>query len=186
MDDIDYIVGNYIFENNSQAQQALREQRTIDTIKEKTNFDNPTVCIELYQRLVAKKTFKTQIGYQFLFELRDFILTEFNINEINLYRIPVITPNQTEKKVKRQISEELEEKIVCLRQTQTRLILALCILGSVIIAMFIICATNKNVGYINTENKILDKYSSWESSLEEREAIIAEKEAELQINLENK
>jgi hypothetical protein len=42
---------------------------------------------------------------------------------------------------------------------------------------------NPNVGYINTENKILNRYASWEEELTEREERIREREAELGIPL---
>jgi len=54
----------------------------------------------------------------------------------------------------------------------------------IIVGMFIIAAVNPNVGYINTENKILNKYSAWQEDLERREAAVKEKEEQLDMNSE--
>lgn len=51
-----------------------------------------------------------------------------------------------------------------------------------VVAMFVIAAVNPNTGYINTENKILNKYATWQEELEEREQAVKEKEEELNIH----
>lgn len=56
------------------------------------------------------------------------------------------------------------------------------VFGAVIIGMFAITYFSGNsVNIINYENEIIDKYESWENDLEQREAAIQEREAELGI-----
>ena len=50
-----------------------------------------------------------------------------------------------------------------------------------IIGMFIISMTGKNVNIINYRHKIENEYSIWQQDLEAREEMIRQKEAELRI-----
>ena len=51
----------------------------------------------------------------------------------------------------------------------------------IIIGMFWIVITSDNLGYFNAEDKVLNKYSSWEEELNAREAAIRQREEELGI-----
>ena len=50
-----------------------------------------------------------------------------------------------------------------------------------VIAMFIITILGENTNVLNYRYKIENEYSIWQQELEEREAIIREKEAELRL-----
>ena len=41
---------------------------------------------------------------------------------------------------------------------------------------------NPNVGYVNTERKVLNKYAAWEEDLQIREDEVKKKEKELNID----
>ena len=49
----------------------------------------------------------------------------------------------------------------------------------VVIALFIITSTSDNPNIINYENALIDKYSSWESELNEKDKTLRAKEREL-------
>ena len=49
----------------------------------------------------------------------------------------------------------------------------------VIIALFVITGTSKNPNIINYENALIDKYSSWESELNQKEKDLRVKEKEI-------
>jgi lipopolysaccharide export LptBFGC system permease protein LptF len=55
---------------------------------------------------------------------------------------------------------------------------------AIIIGMFVIAVINPNVGYINTERKVLNKYSAWEEDLQLREEEIKQKEKKYNTNTE--
>ncbi|CCX86033.1 unknown [Clostridium sp. CAG:590] len=42
-----------------------------------------------------------------------------------------------------------------------------------------IAVINPNAEYVNTENKVLNKYSAWEEDLKQREQAVKEKEEQL-------
>ena len=76
------------------------------------------------------------------------------------------------------LKEKLEKK------KRTTVIMAMvCIgLGILVIALFAVAFTGKHPNILNYENVILDKYSSWEQELTERENAIREKELSLKVN----
>ena len=56
------------------------------------------------------------------------------------------------------------------------------VFGLVIIGMFIIMSVSgESVTIVNYENELINKYEAWEKELEEREAVVMQKEAELGI-----
>ena len=50
------------------------------------------------------------------------------------------------------------------------------LLVCLVAGMFMMIAFSDNIGYINTENKILDKYCKWEEELKEKENELKERE----------
>ena len=59
----------------------------------------------------------------------------------------------------------------------TIIILALCV-----ILMFIIMGTSGTPTILNYENKLIDKYETWEQELEQRETAVKERERQLGQN----
>ena len=53
------------------------------------------------------------------------------------------------------------------------------ILVITIILLFVLTATSGNVTILNYENKLLDKYSSWQMQLEQKEKELKEREKAL-------
>ena len=59
------------------------------------------------------------------------------------------------------------------------LYLAVGVLVLLIIAMFLLTLTGKNPNIINYRNAVINEYSDWQKDLEQREAELRKKEAEL-------
>lgn len=183
MDKDELIVKGFLFPNYKEAQVAKKELKNIEVIRTKTDFSNKNALIELYNKLIEKNFFRTVIGYEFLSEIRGILTEDYYCSEEQLPSIKVSYMNPSDQ-VKVMNIERLEEKVDKDKTMIKRLSIAVLALAVVIIGMFFIAATNKNVGYINTENKILDKYSGWQEELENREKAVIEKEAELGIEPE--
>lgn len=183
MDKDELIVKGFLFPNYKEAQVAKKELKNIEVIRTKTDFSNKNALIELYNKLIEKNFFRTVIGYEFLSEIRGILTEDYYCSEEQLPSIKVSYMNPSDQ-VKVMNIERLEEKVDKDKTMIKRLSIAVIALAVVIIGMFFIAATNKNVGYINTENKILDKYSGWQEELENREKAVIEKEAELGIEPE--
>lgn len=176
----EYNVGGFRFESYKDAQEALKEQQNIATLKSKIDFRQTNDMLELYQRLVEKKVFKTPIGYQFLGEFREYLAEELKLEAPELPLVYVETRRGITRSQQEQL-EFLQNENQKLEASKKKSVVAIVILAAIIIAMFVITALNPNVGYINTENKILNRYASWEEELTEREARIREREQELEI-----
>lgn len=176
----DWVIGNYEFDNAGDARQAEKEQRNIDALKERIDFTNLEDMQELYNRLVKRNVFHTPVGYQFLGEFREYLEEHLEPEHSPLPRVPVDARSDADGSQSHMI-QKLNEELQTLRTRQKRhyIIIGGCIV--LILAMFAIAVLNPNTGYINAENKILNKYASWEESLNQREAVIREKEQELGI-----
>lgn len=184
MEEHDLIVDGFVFPSYKEAQVALKEKETINTIQNRIDMDNASAIYQLYEKMVQRDMFKTVVGYSFLCQLRHHLVTDFLYNEDDLS--PISLPKLMEyDKVSELNKGVLESKVENLLITKKRMTIVIAALVFMIVAMFIIAAVNPNAGYINAENKVLNKYSSWQEDLEQRERVIKEKEAELNINDNN-
>lgn len=175
------IVDGFVFSTYQEAQIALKEQQNIEVLRTRTEFSNPDAVFELYTKLIERNMFKTMVGYSFLYELRYRLITEFEYTEEEL---PTVTlPARMEYDKVSEINQgKMEAEIQTLLLIKKRMTIVIAALAVMVIGMFVIAAVNPNVGYVNTENKILNKYSAWEEDLKQREQIVKEKEAQLKIN----
>lgn len=175
------IVNGFVFPSEKEAQSALKEQKNIEIIRQRAPFSDSETAYELYTKLIDRNMFKTIVGYSFLYELRQHLITDFGYEEDEL---PVlILPRRMDKvsEIKQGVLETKLQKALLLKKRMAIVIAALVVM---VIAMFVIAIINPNTGYINTENKILNKYAAWQEELERREQAVQEKETELNINVE--
>ena len=91
--------------------------------------------------------------------------------------------SRKEKKQKEKIEDLTPEKMmVALKRYKklSRLLLIACItMLLIIIGMFVINATSQNPTILNYEEKLVDKYASWEEELDAREQELNEREQKL-------
>ena len=175
-----WIIGNYEFDNPKDARQAEKEQQNIDALKAKIDFTNLADMQELYTRLVKRNVFHTPVGYQFLSEFREYLEEQLKSEHLSLPCVPIngcSGVDLSQSNIVKNLNAELQTLRV--RQKRHYIIIGGCIV--LIIAMFAVAVLNPNTGYINAENKVLNKYASWEESLNQREAVIRAKEQELGI-----
>lgn len=171
-------VGGFLFDDYRDAKEALREQNNIERLKEKINFDQPEELSALYDRLVKEQVFKTPIGLQFLGEFREYLVDEMNIPQQEVPLIYVLPSNGMPRGKQEQL-ELLTKENQRLEIARRKYLISVIALALVIAIMFAITVLNPNVGYINTENKILNRYAAWEEDLTRREAELRAREAEL-------
>lgn len=177
------VVDGFVFPSYKEAQTALQEHNNIDIIRQRTPLSDGKAVFELYTKIIERDMFKTIVGYSFLYELRYRLITEFQYDENELHK--VVLPKRMEyDKVSEFNKGVLETKLQNERITKKRMAIVIAALAAMVVAMFVIAAINPNAGYVNTENKVLNKYAAWQEELEQREAAIKEKEEELNINIE--
>ncbi len=84
------------------------------------------------------------------------------------------------KKVKKQIS--LERQVLLYKRRANVFMWITVVLAVVVVGMFAITMTSDQPNILNYETKIINKYSSWEEELSEREKAVTEREQELAEN----
>lgn len=181
MNDDARIVDGFVFPSYQEAQIALKEWNNISVIRERTAQLEGGAVYELYVKLIERKMFNTMVGYSFLHELRQRLITEFSYPEEELPTVEL--PKRMEyDRVKEMNQGVLEGKLQQLLLQKKRMTITIAALVFMVVAMFVIAAVNPNVGYVNYKNKVLNQYSAWEEDLERREQAVKDKEQELNIN----
>ena len=195
-----YEAGGFVFRTKKEAELAQREIEGTKYLRQKLDMENPNAVFSIYQNLIEQDLFETPVGYCFLKELRDYLLMIPAISNEEVLAIPIRYP-QTEEEEKKQKKEQKKEEQRKERQRekekaknkkeqkkegknykgrcQVFMVTSLILLISVV-SMMLLAATSDNVNILNYENKLIDKYSSWEQELEEREQAVKEQEQALE------
>ena len=195
-----YEAGGFVFRTKKEAELAQREIEGTKYLRQKLDMENPNAVFSIYQNLIDQDLFETPVGYCFLKELRDYLLMIPAISNEEVLAIPIRYP-QTEEEEKKQKKEQKKEEQRKERQREKEkaknkkeqkkegknykgrcqffMVTSLILLISVV-SMMLLAATSDNVNILNYENKLIDKYSSWEQELEEREQAVKEQEQALE------
>lgn len=195
-----YEAGGFVFRTKKEAELAQREIEGTKYLRQKLDMENPNAVFSIYQNLIEQDLFETPVGYCFLKELRDYLLMIPAISNEEVLAIPIRYP-QTEEEEKKQKKEQKKEEQRKERQKEKKkaknkkeqkkegknykgrcqffMVTSLILLISVV-SMMLLAATSDNVNILNYENKLIDKYSSWEQELEEREQAVKEQEQALE------
>ena len=81
-----YVVNGFSFESEKEAERAKKEVESIRIIREQTKLDNPEIILKLYNTLLKKRYFKTQIGISFLVELREYLCTSSIVKKEDIWQ----------------------------------------------------------------------------------------------------
>lgn len=195
-----YEAGGFVFRTKKEAELAQREIEGTKYLRQKLDMENPNAVFSIYQNLIEQDLFETPVGYCFLKELRDYLLMIPAISNEEVLAIPIRYP-QTEEEEKKQKKEQKKEEQRKERQREKEkaknkkeqkkegqnykgrcqffMVTSLILLISVV-SMMLLAATSDNVNILNYENKLIDKYSSWEQESEEREQAVKEQEQALE------
>ncbi|MBE5889816.1 MAG: hypothetical protein E7282_02485 [Lachnospiraceae bacterium] len=189
-----YEAEGLLFETEEEATQARTEAEGIRYIKERTKMDDPDVILNLYNNLLQKQLFKTEVGLKFLFELQEYLVTIPYIKSEDIKPIPARKNSEAQLAdlKKKQVEKKIKEKENRKRKKENReskrnyrlwfrvTMFLTVVLSACVIGMFVIALTTKQTDLIDYENKILDKYSSWEQELSQWEKELSEREANLE------
>ena len=174
------MVDGYLYGNEDDVKLAKEEKKTAEYLESKINYDDVQTTLRIYNKAIKDKIFKTPAGFEFLKKMRNEMIKrgmpEENIGGIPLYKV---------------FSKEEDNKPVRIFQVKenndgTKEILRFSLWANIgliiiVIGMFIITIIGENVNILNYRYKIENEYSAWQQELEEREAVIREKEAELRL-----
>lgn len=185
----DYIVNGFRFEDYNDYLDALNEKKGIKYLDEQIDLNDTAKLLKMYKELHEKKVFRTQIGIEYMRKIRSTLRHQIGSddgipfveiaasgrNEASKEPVPSQTPSaKTSLKDAKLTAENTKLK----KQRRTSIIINI-ILAVVIIVMFIIASTTSNANVINYERKLQDKYSTWQTQLNEKELQLNQKEREL-------
>ena len=174
------MVDGYLYGNEEDVKLAKEEKKTAEYLEARINYDDLQTTLKIYNKAVKDKIFKTPVGFEFLKKMRNEMIKrgmpEESIGGIPLYK--VFSKEEENKPIRvfqvKQSDDGTKEMLRFSLWANIALIL-------IVIGMFIITITGENVNILNYRHKIENEYSVWQQELEEREAIVKEKEAELRL-----
>ncbi len=186
------IVNGFAFANEAEAEQAKKEVEGVKFIKEKMDMDKPEMVLEIYNKMVRQNLFETAVGFSYLKDLQEYLQSIPFVNKEDILPIQVqhpileeqmrgtrvaAKPKQPEKAKERYINIDYKNRYRIMRGIAV--VLLVCVT-----AMFAISATVGSPTILNYEQELINRYAEWEEELNEREAWIMEREAELGIKSE--
>ena len=174
------IVGDYMFSTLEEANVAKLEMDKIEKLTEKLGDADDEMLYKVYNRSIEKNTFRTPVGLEFMKVLKKRLEKSRKVKD-DILPIPV-SVNNLEIKDANDKQDDIKKVRDDAKKFSTFFKWSLfvnAILVVVIIALFVITSTADNPNIINYENALIDKYSSWESELNEKDKELRAKEREL-------
>ena len=166
---------------------AENEIKRIKYISEKLSFDNPKGVLAVYDKMISGGIFVTPIGYEYLRTLQDYLYKSDEIDDGDVRDIPIPISYTSAMNMRNKVRETKQKDdastrtlVKTFRNEYKISIVMNVILIIAVIAMFIITLKADNPNMINYRTAIVNQYSEWQQELEQREAIVREKELQLQ------
>lgn len=194
-----YIVDGYEFFSAEDAKLANEELAKVNALHGKLDMDNLATLKAVYIKAIEQNAFDTQIGLTYLKNVRNYLVSQGQLTE-NESPLPVKYTKSSLAQKEKALTEELEvlktkikqdaQKQIDIEKEKTLQAKAICknrtilcgVLFLLVIGMFLISMTGKNPTILNYKMAITNQYAQWEEELTEREKVIREKEAQLEID----
>ncbi|MBQ5561049.1 MAG: hypothetical protein IIT46_14930 [Lachnospiraceae bacterium] len=185
MSDSKRIISGYEFETDEDYENAKREAESVLYIKAHTDLTDNQQVLKLYNKASDMKMFKTVIGYEFMHQLYGTLIKKKVIEEKYIKSIPVM------KQKNKELPEEIEEankrseqyRILYENSKSNRKLQNIIIVFLIFLIGLMMVMVYFNYTTYDEEN-VIDKYSSWEVELQQREDAVRAKEKQLGIQYE--
>ena len=191
------VVGGFVFENEEEAAQAQKEVKGIQYIKSKTNMDDPQMVLQIYNKIIQQQLFETAVGFAYLKDLQEYLITVPYVAKEDVLPIPVHhkalerslkkkkkTPAKAEKSVAKPGKKELS-RVENQYKNRFHVTLFLAVVMAISMAgMLLITLNSNNLNILNYENELINRYENREKELDDREAVIKQREEELGVHNE--
>lgn len=183
-----YQLGIYEFSTKVEYQEAKKEQEAVELIMAKSDISDPQNALRLYNKMIARKLFRTHVGYDFLKELRKIITEGGLVAEDRLYPLPVVPqktevgrkePAKDEKSLEEAKKEAQRYKILYedLKSKKNSSVIIIIFLVVMLGAMVAITLLSDNTLITDYRSKIENEYSGWQEQLLQKERELDEREA---------
>lgn len=174
------------YRDPQEAKKAKKEWDGIQYILSENDMENIDTVLAIHNKLAERNILKTEVGAKFLRELKERLL---EAKEIENQKIFGFQPEDEQwLRVRERDKAEKEELLAqkkkwnedsYYRQKYYRSLILNFLLVAAILIMAYISLNSNQVNILNYENALLDKYASWEASLQQKEAELNEREREL-------
>ncbi len=171
------VVEGFSYKDADLYREAKKEADGVRYMKSRVDFQYPEQVHQIYCRMIEQEMFQTQVGYAYLQELQDYLRTMPQIPNDEIPPIPVgavVCVADASGTV-----DTLREERSKLRRSLQRSVMLNIVAAAMIVVMFAIAFSSSSPTVLNYENRLLDKYSAWQQELEQREAVVQEKERTL-------
>ncbi len=185
------LIDGFVFASEAEAGQAEKEVEGVKFIKEKLDMDKPEMVLDVYNKMVRQKLFETAIGFAYLKDLQEYLQSIPFINKEEILPIQVQHPILEEalkkdsavQKIRQQKAKEHYINIDY--KNRYRVVRGIAVVLFICVtAMFAISATAGSPTILNYEQELINRYAGWEEELNEREALLVEREKALGIKAE--
>lgn len=188
-----YLVSGIAFTDMKQAKMAQIEQKRIEVLDEKLNYDDIEAVATVYKKARDNRTFHTPVGITYMLRLYDwlkknnyegidkmYVIMDMESSKPKIDDIDGGVPTERDEIWKSRLEAQKKKEKMLLGKLKTSLLVNVGLVVLVIL-LFIISQTGNNPTVLNYKTKIINRYATWEQELEQREQIVEEKEAELGI-----
>ena len=178
-----FIVGGYAFLTKEDADKAAMDMSKINLLETRVKVSKPNDIRAVYEKAIENKIFKTPIGWRYLTDLREKLISSGYSKE-DIIPIPMeisMTRHSAFENlaVKQRVKPEKKEKNPEFKRIFPIVLNVVLII--VVILMFVMAYTSENDNIINYKRNITNRYSSWDEELKEREKTVREAEKRLGI-----
>lgn len=181
-----YVVAGYTFKSKQASQDAKDELNAINYMTKKANQNDPAQIYMLYNKILDRELFKTQVGINYLKELQQYLYIHKAIPNDKIRPIPINQDVQAILDKKRETAKNRDELLDLSRKVKHNkdlfiksMILNVMLLIA-IVAMVVITMFSSQANIINYEINLQNKYASWQEELESKEDVIRQKEEVLE------
>ena len=176
------IVGGFIFGTAADADLAREELSRIEYLDANMNYSNTSKVMQLYDKALDTKMFRTPVGWKYMDKLRAILMDSGYIEE-ELRAIPlynVFARVEEDHSVLERIRPVKKKKDPYKRKYALSLIL-IGILIVMVISMFVIAMKAETPNMLKYRNAIINEYADWEQDIRDRENAVRIKEHELNM-----
>lgn len=176
------VVEGFSFSTEKDALLATQEQKKIEYLEERINYNSPKSVLSVYQKAIQERVFKTPLGILYLRHLQDYLYERKEIKNEDIPPIPLYL--NYEREIRKTTSPARKRVIPAKQKKSIALPMSIImniVLVIAIISMFVITLSADQPNVLNYERVLTDRYASWEQELTEREQVVREKERELNI-----
>ena len=175
------------YRDPQEAKKAKKEWEGIQYILSQNNMDDIETALSVYNKLVERNILKTKVGEKFLRELKERLLEaeeieNKRINGFSKEDEQWLRVRERDKAKKEELLEQKNRKSgdSYYRQKYYFSLTLNILLVIAILIMAYITLNSNHVNILNYENALINKYVSWEQSLQQKEAELKEREQELE------